>query len=737
MPTVRLQVLAAVVTSLVEHLPTITAQARSDSTFDQRARAAWIAVADSHTEMRDGTLPLAIARLAGLAFQAKSDRLTPDLDSALALSVMSGGTLRGSSWGWFALARQLQKSRGSCAPASDITMAAWAGHCRRVYNAYQSAINADSSFLPAIADLDEVVPSPGLFAEPDVELSVLTRSRNGEQLPPGVAYRLDRRRALLLGLLGPADSLGRLLGRAGDGALTLGELRYLSARQLGMVGQGTAALVQLLMAASDRGPGEHVNWLRADLALVADREELAVWDSLAIGSRAAWLDSFWTARDFLDGHGQGRRYVEHVARFQRAYRDYRMWSHDALLSVEALRSRAGECPVEAVVDTLAALVLGCGFDEASDAPRVLDDRGLAYIRHGEPGRKANYSGMWHFARESWLYNTSRGPVVIHFARPIDKPDIGMRAGAVSGPPDQWMAACEVTPRYCVLAARYEMGARIPDERMLQVAERGREEMLEVLSTDGVPQRFRTALRFNAGAYALGSRPGRVTVAVDAPLEELRKIATSDSTRVGLRWQVRIRARDGAWPVSSDSVQSLILPMRTGEGDEGKYLTLTREISVPPGNYDLRLVLSDSAGTTGAMYSRDGFVMIGGESPNLSDLLLMPDGAQGAARTIEGNPVRISPTFTPGSARFVQVGYLLTGFAGQDVRVTVAVTEVGKADGVPRISVSFSDRPSSNREFRTQRLGLERLGNGAWDLTVSALLPDRTTVSRVQRMVVTR
>jgi hypothetical protein len=207
--------------------------------------------------------------------------------------------------------------------------------------------------------------------------------------------------------------------------------------------------------------------------------------------------------------------------------------------------------------------------------------------------------------------------------------------------------------------------------------------------------------------------------------------------VGLRWQVRIRARDGAWPVSSDSVQSLILPMRTGEGDEGKYLTLTREISVPPGNYDLRLVLSDSAGTTGAMYSRDGFVMIGGESPNLSDLLLMPDGAQGAARTIEGNPVRISPTFTPGSARFVQVGYLLTGFAGQDVRVTVAVTEVGKADGVPRISVSFSDRPSSNREFRTQRLGLERLGNGAWDLTVSALLPDRTTVSRVQRMVVRR
>jgi hypothetical protein len=75
---------------------------------------------------------------------------------------------------------------------------------------------------------------------------------------------------------------------------------------------------------------------------------------------------------------------------------------------------------------------------------------------------------------------------------------------------------------------------------------------------------------------------------------------------------------------------------------------------------MRLVLSDSAGTSGAMYARDGFAMIGGADPNLSDIVLMPDGAVGSARTIEGSAVRISPTFTPGSARVVNVGYLLTG-----------------------------------------------------------------------------
>jgi hypothetical protein len=118
-------------------VPTLGAQSPSDSSFDQRARSAWVAVADSPTELRDGSLPLAIARLAGLTFQEKADRLTPDLDSALALSVMSGGALRNSPWGWFAIARQLQKSQGTCAPASAISMMDWAGHCRRVYSAYQ------------------------------------------------------------------------------------------------------------------------------------------------------------------------------------------------------------------------------------------------------------------------------------------------------------------------------------------------------------------------------------------------------------------------------------------------------------------------------------------------------------------------------------------------------------------------------------------------------------------------
>src|SRR5690606_11054616 len=112
--------------------------------------------------------------------------------------------------------------------------------------------------------------------------------------------------------------------------------------------------------------------------------------------------------------------------------------------------------------------------------------------------------------------------------------------------------------------------RISPEANQLWAERNREQVDRILTTDGAPQRFSNAFRFNVGAYALGSAAGRLTLAVDAHLADLRKLAITDSTRVALRWQVRIRGTDGEWPVSSDEVQSLELPVRA-RGDKERYL----------------------------------------------------------------------------------------------------------------------------------------------------------------------
>lgn len=711
-------------------------QALPVSEFERASMAAWRGVASDSGELMNGTLPKIIARFAGLSFQEKSDYLTPDLNIALAQSVMSGGKLRDSPWGWFAVARQLQHSRGTCLPYEHISPRDWFQYCRRVVSAYKDAFKRDSIFLPVLMDLDAAIPWPALWLEPDQELRLLGRALGQPDIPPGIYRQLERRRRLVWTSVTPEVGVDSIRALAADSLFTPGELAYLEARALGLMGDGVRAVAAYSRTASIDGPGEHLDWIRHDIELIGTPEELAKWDTVPPVRRAAWATAFWNDRDFDDGHEPGTRIVQHAERWKRAYREYRYWMEDARLDgAGAFIVQTRQCPVENDGEDPALLVLNCNFPDSIMRTRVFDDRGIAYLRHGEPQQKANYPGLSHFDVESWAFNVSDGMRVLHFGRVLPNPLVGMSARPVAG--GDWMTACQVTPRYCVLAARQSLGERIPPERMQQVAERGAEEMQQLLTTDGAPQRFRNALAFNAAAYALGSAPGQLTLAVDAPLEAMRKLVTTDSTSVSLRWQVRVRGHDGVWPVSSDMYQTLTLPPHTAEGDGGKFLTLVREFSVPPGSYDLRLVLSDSAGTTGARYARDGFTMIGGATPNLSDMVLMPEGGQGAARAIEGVPVRISPTFTPGGARFVKVGYLLTGLAGRDVRVTVQVTEVGKGDGEPRIAVTFTERPTSDRDFRVQQVGLERLRNGAWDLTVSVPLPDGTTVTRTQRMVVRR
>jgi hypothetical protein len=603
--------------------------------------------------------------------------------------------------------------------------------------AYKDAFKRDSIFLPVLVDLNAAIPWPGLWLEPDDELRLLARALRQPDVPAAIHRQLERRRRLVWTSVTPEVGVDSIRALAVDSLFTQGELAYLEARALGLMGDGVRAVHTYGRTASIDGSGDHLAWIRQDIELVGSPEELTTWDTLPSAARQAWARNFWDERDLEDGHEPGTRIVQHAARWQRAFRDYRYLLEDARLDgVGSLLVHTRECPIDDDGEDPALLILNCNFPDSIVRTRVFDDRGLTYIRHGEPQQRVNYPGMQNLTKASWLYTTEDGSLVIHFDKgfnPLARN--GMFKRSVSNA--DWISTCQVVPRYCVLAARRSLGERIPPERMQQVAERGSEEMQQLLSTDGAPQRFRSALPFNAAAYALGNAPGQLTLAVDAPLEALRKLVTTDSAQVSLRWQVRIRGHDGVWPVSSDMYQTLALPPTTAEGDAGKFLTLVREFTVPRGSYDLRLVLSDSAGTTGAKYSRDGFSMIGGAAPNLSDVVLMPDGAQGAARTIEGVPVRISPTFTPGAARFVQVGYLLTGLAGRDVRVTVQVTEVGKGDGKPRIAVTFTERPTSDRDFRIQQIGLERLRNGAWDLTVSVPLPDGTTVTRTQRMVVRR
>jgi hypothetical protein len=675
-------------------------------------------------------LPTIIARAAGLKFQARANRLVPDLDSALAASVTSGGALRDSPWGWFALARQLQVTRGSCLPFHEASQRDWSFRCRRVITAYREAVKRDSLFAPVLVDLDVGIPWPGEWRTPAWDLAALTHALDAWALPDATRRVLQRRRILVAMEVLPLDSLRALLSGEALGAMIEGEHAFIASRILALGGRGTAALEAYRRAAGRNGTRADLDGIRQDIELIGTVEELAAWDSLPPDARADWVERFWLDRDHRDGLVPGGRLVVHAERWAVAARDYRAPSKDLTGGVWLRRSERMPCPTFDDVEDPAALILGCGLDQPRAQVRVFDDRGVTYLRHGPPQQKANYPGMDHINSESWAYMFPEGRRVIHFTR-WDMFDPMM---ALPVPRGDWMSACQVAPRFCVLEARQTLG-RIPPEQMRLIVERGTEDLQAVMRTDGAMTRFDAPLPMNVGAYGLGSRSSRVTVAVDVPVASLRSLAGADSP-VALQWQVRIRDVGGGWPVVEDSVQRVTLPAPTARNDAGVYLTLVREFSVTPGNHDVRVVLADTGRRAGASFGRSGIVVLDDDRVGLSDIILLPDGAQGAARQIEGTSVRLSPTFTPGASRFVQVGYLLHELQGQEVRVSVEVTSP-EEERAPVVSVSFAERPGSNRDFRVHRLGVAQLKPGAYDLTVTLTLPDGTTQSRVQRMLVRR
>lgn len=711
----------------------VSAQSPNDSTFDAMATARWV---ESLTASDSSIFPREIATLANLKFQAVGDVRTRSLDSALALSVMSFGKLKDSPWGWFALARQLQVSRGSCAPYRDVQPADWRDFCRRVAESYRRALQRDSVFAPVFADLVEAVPWPALWEEPLVDYARMNLALTNEALPDTIRNLLERRRLLLASELLDTTFLDTALGRVTESQLTHGERLFLKSRLAAAHGDGVGALNLYTASASDSGPGTHLEMIKQDVSLFGTPEEIAAWDGLPLPDHIEWLREFWNDRDFADGRESGAGILDYVKRRHRSFLEYRALPHDgAIRNEDGDRIQAHGCEVEGEDNELAALVLGCGFDDPRLGSALFDDRGRVLIRHGEPQQRANYPGMEQFTAESWLYITDSGPLTIHFVRKLP---ILTGMVAFPRPRGDWMAACQVTPSYCVLAARREMKLPIPPERLRMIVEHGAEEMVQLLTTDGNPQRFAKALKVNVGAYGVGSTASRLTIAADLPLSALRELAGDSSRSAQLRWQIRVRTTSGEWAVSTDTVQQIGLPARVDKNtDKDAYLTLIREVPLGPGTYNLRVVLSDPDDRAGAMYARDGFTMIGpGTAPGISDLVLIPDGGQGAARQIEGNPVRLSPTFTPGGAQFVQVGYILTGLAGQEVPVSVTVIKQEKdKPEVTMVSVAFTDRPTTDRDFREQRVGLASLKSGAYDLVVRATLPNGSIAERRQRLVV--
>ncbi len=111
--------------------------------------------------------------------------------------------------------------------------------------------------------------------------------------------------------------------------------------------------------------------------------------------RAAYLRRFWGQRDRAELRTDGERLREHYRRLFYARKNFQLTANNRHYDIVE-RYRSGS--------------------------RDFDDRGVIYIRHGEPSSRASYAAPGLEPNESWRYSRTDGDLIFHFIAREDVQD---------------------------------------------------------------------------------------------------------------------------------------------------------------------------------------------------------------------------------------------------------------------------------------------------------------------------
>jgi GWxTD domain-containing protein len=134
---------------------------------------------------------------------------------------------------------------------------------------------------------------------------------------------------------------------------------------------------------------------RGDLATIAGDSILREFDHTNGQLRVEYLKRFWSERDRVELRADGERLREHYRRLFYARKNFQLTSLNRHYDIVE-RFRSGS--------------------------RDFDDRGIIYIRHGEPSSRASYAAPGLEPNESWRYSRPDGDMIFHFMAREDVQD---------------------------------------------------------------------------------------------------------------------------------------------------------------------------------------------------------------------------------------------------------------------------------------------------------------------------
>jgi GWxTD domain-containing protein len=498
-------------------------------------------------------------------------------------------------------------------------------------------------------------------------------------------------------------------GSQGLGQLEVARTRFLLGRF-----DGTGPYYE--GAASDDSVA--VSGYRADLATIAPDSVLREFDQTAGARRAAYLREFWTERDQAGLHAEGERLREHYRRLFYARKNFQLVALNRHYDIVE-RYRSGS--------------------------RDFDDRGIIYIRHGEPTSRATYAAPGLEPNESWRYSRPDGDLIFHFMAREDVQDfklveslfdvlgfsnaVVLRGGLGddrSDPVTQQLLLSreQLAPIYAKLQAtgQASSGQFQSEERAV-----GQESIAVGTTTDSYELHFPEELKVHSEVLAVGrdSTGTQVQIAYAVAGSSLQPVMVTRGYLYSIRVRFVALDRLGRVAASVDTTRHFVSPAAVPGGE---HLVGRVNVPVPPGNYTYRLAVQEGE-DAGVVLPRDSLRVGRPTSATLalSDLVLGNRTTNLYWRRTAEDTVVFNPLRTFRRDEDMELYYEVEGVAaGSKYDVRIAVRKQGKNGGLlkkvfgggsAQLSLKFDETAAFPMTATHRSLRLTKLKPGYYSLEV--------------------
>lgn len=624
------------------------------------------------------------------------------------------------------------------------------------------SLAADSTYTPAATTLAGlIVASDESELESAVQRAVRTSATTRAGADAWLALaRMER-------TLGHSDSiipdLSGYLRAGGDTGIADLE----AARALAALGRADSAVARYEAGAVHTGAAGR-RLYRADVGWVATPAELASFDSTSAADFGEWIRNFWRRRDVTALRPEGERLAEHLRRWNYVREHFRIVGRTTGAQFTdgpgAMGPGADPALAQAtdVTNDLGALGL-LGSDAQSlveGGRRLLDDRGVIYLRHGEPDARVAWpsppASDEHgcvVANESWRYELPTGPMLLHFCA-------SRRLGTTA--PTTLVAMLPLylglvesrgvlDPQYSRLAAQMQdlmlhqklrsqgaalnamgaaggnsynssmtdLGTVTQPENVAAMRAAGTRQMTAALHTDTYVQHYKTSLEPVVQLYAVGE-PGpaaHLLVVFAIPGDRLKPEVRPGVSGVIYPLSIRTIA---VGPTGLDVLRrdTTRLFRAADTLKAGSWLNGLLELPLPAGQHDVRVLFTQPGSTAAAAAGRDAMTVGAPGRLALSDLVSGREGA-GLVWAHGGDPVSLNPLDTYSRAGSMELYYDLTGLVpGRTYRTTIELGNAMALTSGDGVRVAFEDKATAAVQHVRRSVQLRTLKGGQYRLVLT-------------------